>query len=204
MLGLPENTELHKSLPKKVIYTKFQMNSQAREKLDLDISRITIVNEVTTDKINVEIGNEVKSFYVMHILLKKSDFNEKNIILISKLIPQKMLLVLEYAGLFKIAVFHTKLIQTDWKELDELSIDLEGLNLDTIWENIIIQIGNVNIIEGNTLEEQIIQDEKRQKLLKEIEQLEKKARAEKQAKKKFELVQQLNKLKTELGGEVIS
>ena len=201
MLGLPEITELHKPLPKKAIYAKFQMNTQARDKLDSDISRITIVNEVTADKINVKIGNEVKSFFVIHILLKKSDFNEKNIILISKLIPQKMLLVLEYDDLFKIATFHTKLLQTDWKKLDELSVKLEGLNLDKIWENIIIQIGDLNIIEGNTLEEQIIQDEKRQKLLKEIEQLEKKARSERQAKKKFELVHKIKELKNMLEGK---
>lgn len=32
MLGLPQNTEMNKQLPKKVIYTKFQMNTAAKEK----------------------------------------------------------------------------------------------------------------------------------------------------------------------------
>lgn len=199
MLGLPKSTELHKLLPKKAIYAKFQMNTIAKEKLDSDISRITIVNEVTPDKLNVVVGNEVKSFFVMHVILKKKEFNEKNIITISKLIPQNMLLILEFDGLYKLATYHTKLMQTEWKQLDELNIKLDGLNLDKIWENIIIQIGGVEVSDGNTLEEQIVQDEKKRKLLKEIEQLEKKARAERQSKKKFELVQKIKKLKNELG-----
>lgn len=199
MLGLPKSTELHKLLPKKAIYAKFQMNTAAKEKLDSDISRITIVNEITPDKLNVVAGNEVKSFFVLHVILKKKEFNERNIITISKLIPQNMLLILECDGLYKLTTYHTKLMQTEWKQLDEINIKLDGLNLDKIWENIIIQIGGVEVTDGNTLEEQIVQDEKKQKLLKEIEQLEKKARAERQSKKKFELVQKIKKLKNELG-----
>ena len=46
----------------------------------------------------------------------------------------------------------------------------------------------------------IAADERRQKIEKEIAKLEKQARAEKQPKKKFELVQQIKKLKKELEG----
>lgn len=54
------------------------------------------------------------------------------------------------------------------------------------------------IDQGNTLDEQIAADEHRQKIEKEITKLEKQARAEKQPKKKFELAQQIKKLKDEL------
>ena len=52
-----------------------------------------------------------------------------------------------------------------------------------------------NIEKGNTLDEQIEINDKKQKLEKEIVRLEKQARAEKQPKKKFELVQAEKKLK---------
>lgn len=68
------------------------------------------------------------------------------------------------------------------------------MNLDTVWENIVVQVGDVDIKEGNTLEEQIIVDEQQAKLQKEIARLEKQARAEKQPKKKFELVQKINNM----------
>ena len=68
-----------------------------------------------------------------------------------------------------------------------------------VWENIVVDIGGVSIADGNTLDEQIAADERRQKIEKEITKLEKQARAEKQPKKKFELVQQIKKLNTEMG-----
>lgn len=90
MLGLPQNTELNKQLPKNAIYAKFQMNTAAKERIDRDISRIYIVNEVSASKVNLNEGTEVKSFYVVSVILKHKDYDEKNIITLSKLIPQNM------------------------------------------------------------------------------------------------------------------
>ena len=93
----------------------------------------------------------------------------------------------------------TTLMQTEWKRKEDLSIDLKGLNLDAVWENIIVQIGGITVAQGNTLDEQIAADEQRMKIQKEIDRLTKQAKNEKQPKKKFELAQQINKLKQELG-----
>ena len=199
MLGLPKSTELSKQLPKNAIYAKFQMNTAEKARIDADISRITIVNEVTAAKVNIADGEQVKSFFVLLVALKKKDFEDKTIITITKLIPQNMLLVLECDGEAKLAIYHTKLMQTEWKRTEDLSIELKGLDMDAVWENIIIQIGNIQIEQGNTLNEQILADEQRTKIQKEIDRLTKQARAEKQPKKKFELVQKINMLKRELG-----
>lgn len=200
MLGLPKSTELSKQLPKNAIYAKFQMNTAEKARIDADISRITIVNEVTAAKVNIADGEQVKSFFVLLIALKKKNFEDKTLITISKLIPQKMLLVLEYDGKAKLAIYHSKLMQTEWKRTEDLSIELKGLDMDAVWENIIVQIGNIQIEQGNTLNEQIAADEQRTKIQKEIDRLTKQARAEKQPKKKFELAQQINKFKKELEG----
>lgn len=195
MLGLPKTTELSKQLPKNAIYAKFQMNTAEKAKIDTDISRITIVNEVSAEKVHIVAGDQVKSFFVLLVALKKKDFDDKTIITISKLIPQNMLLVLECGDEAKMATYHTKLMQTEWKRKEALSVELKGLNLDSVWENIIMQIGGITIDQGNTLDEQIAADEHRQKIEKEIAKLEKQARTEKQPKKKFELVQRVKALK---------
>lgn len=195
MLGLPKATELSKQLPKNAIYAKFRMNTAEKAKIDADISRITIVNEVSAEKVHIAAGEQVKSFFVLLVALKKKDFDDKTIITISKLIPQNMLLVLECGDEAKLATYHTKLMQTEWKRKEALSVELKGLNLDSVWENIIMQIGGITIDQGNTLDEQIAADEYRQKIEKEIAKLEKQARAEKQPKKKFELVQRVKALK---------
>ena len=198
MLGLPKTTEMSKQLPKKAIYTKFQMNTAAKEKIDADISRITIVNEIAPNKVNIPSGEDVKSFFVLLVSLKKKEYDEKTIATLSKLIPQNILFVLEYEDESRLAIYHTKVMQTAWMLTEEQRVKIKGLNLDTVWENIVIAVGGVNIEKGNSLDEQIEINEKKQKLEKEIVKLEKQARAEKQPKKKFELVQAEKKLKEKL------
>ena len=198
MLGLPQLTETSKQLPKKAIYTKFQMNTAAKEKIDADISRITIVNEIAPNKVNIPAGEDVKSFFVLLVSLKKKEYDEKTIATLSKLIPQNILFVLEYENESRLAIYHTKVMQTVWMPTEKQKVDLKGLNLDTVWENIVIAVGRVNIEKGNTLDEQIEINDKKQKLEKEIARLEKQARAEKQPKKKFELVQRIKVLTNQL------
>lgn len=198
MLGLPKTTEMSKQLPKKAIYSKFQMNTAAKEKIDADISRITIVNEIAPDKVHIPAGEEVKNFFVLLVVLKKKDIDEKTIATLSKLIPQNILFVLEYGGESKLAVYYTRVMQTEWKPTEEHKIELQGLNLDRVWENIVVAVGTVNIEHGNSLDEQIAVDEKRQKIEMEIVKLEKKARAEKQPKKKYEMVQRMRAYQEQL------
>ena len=198
MLGLPKATEMSKQLPKKAIYTKFQMNTAAKAKIDADISRITIVNEIAPNKVNIPAGEDVKSFFVLLVSLKKKEYDEKTIATLSKLIPQNILFVLEYENESRLAIYHTKVMQTEWKPTENQQIELHGLNLDTVWENIVksLECGVWN--EELSLDENLALHEQQEKLQKQITKLEKKARAEKQPKKKFEIVQQLKKLKVKL------
>lgn len=198
MLGLPKSTELNKLLPKKAIYAKFQMNTAAKDRFDAEISRISIVGELSPKTIGIAEGEAVKSVFILLVALKRRDFQSATIAQISKLIDQNMLLILDHEGMQKLAIYHTKLIQTDWKPAGDCSVTLKGLDLDAVWEDLIVQVGGITIAQGNTLDQQIAADEKRAKLEKEIARLEKLARVEKQPKKKFELVQQINHLRTQL------
>lgn len=198
MLGLPKVTELNRQLPKSTVYAKFQMIATAREKIDRDISRIYIVNEVSAVKVNLREGKEVKTFFVMDILLKRKEFDGKSIVTLSKLIPQKMVMVLKYGDEGKLATYRNKLLQTEWTPKDKLTLELRGPDLDSVWENIIAQIGCLTVESGVTLDEQIRLDDRRKRLQKEIDRLEKLACSEKQPKKKFELFNRLNRLKMEI------
>lgn len=195
MLGLPKSTELNKPLPKTAIYTKFQMNAAEKTKIDADISRIVIVNEVSAAKLNLAPGESVQAFFVLQVTLKHREFSEKTLITLSKLIPQNMVLLLECDGQAKLAIYHTKLLQTPWRDPAELTLTIKGLTMDAVWENVIVQVGNIRLQTGNTLDQQIAIDEQRAKLEKEIARLEKLAWAEKQPKKKFELVQRIKLMK---------
>ena len=129
------------------------------------------------------------------LTLKRKEFEEKTIATLSKLIPQNILFVLEYGNESKLAIYHTKLMQTAWKPTEEQRVELKGLNLDKVWENLVrsLECGVWN--EELSLDENIALHEKQAKLEKEIVKLEKQARAEKQPKKKFELVQRIKAIK---------
>ncbi len=198
MLGLPKSTEMSKQLPKKAIYAKFQMNTAAKEKIDADISRITIVGEIAPSKVNIPAGEKVTGFFVLLVTLKKKDFDEKTIATLSRLIPQNILFVLEFEGQSKLAIFHTKLMQTEWKPTESCSVELRGLNLDKVWENIIKSLERGVWNEELSLDENLALHEQQEKLQKQISKLEKQARAERQPKKKFELASKVKVLKKEL------
>lgn len=79
---------------------------------------------------------------------------------------------------------------------------MKGLDLDSVRENLIVQVGGITIQFGNTLNQQIKADEKQAKLDKEIAQLEKLARAEKQPKKKLEIAQKITQLRKAIEEEL--
>lgn len=195
MLNLPKQTECNKQLPKKAIYAKFNLDNAAKEKFDSNVSRISIVNEISPNTTTLAAGNEIKGFYVLQVSMKQKDYDERVISQLPKLIDQKMILLLECSGEGQLAIFHGKLICSNWQPLDDCRIQLNGFDLDAAWEDVIVQIGSIQIEDGNTLDEQIQANAERAKLDKEIARLEKLARKETQPKKKFELVQKINELK---------
>lgn len=73
-----------------------------------------------------------------------------------------------------------------------------GIDMDKVREHKVTTIGGFEVMEGVTIEEQITIDGERQTVIKQIETLEKKVRAEKQPRRKYELYQQLCELKERL------
>ena len=199
MYGLPHTTEIRKQLPKKAIYAKFELKPAQRDGFDADVSRIDIVAVVSPTTVPaVAAGESIKEFYVLAVQLKRKDYDEKNIAMLSKLIPQNILFALQYEDETQLAIYHTKLIKSDWKSTTDTDIRLSGLNLDTVWENIIKDIGEIHVQEGKTLTEQIQEDEKLVKLKRQIEELERKCRTEKQPRRRLELYEKLTTLKKQL------
>ena len=198
---MPKGTEVQKQLPKKLIFEKFNLNTAAQEKFNENIARIYIVNEISPATTNIAEGETVKAVYVLQILLKKRDYDPKEILLIARLIEQRMIFVLTFEEQISVAVVRGRLLASDWHSPDDDALTLNGLNMDAVWENLNVQISGVELQDGHTLDEQLAENDRRDKLLKEIEKLEKLARAEKQPKKKFEYVQMLKSLNCELEGK---
>jgi len=201
MLGLPESTDMNRPLPKKTIFDKFKPTFADRQRFDTEIKRLAIVNEVSPSTTNIAASEDIGSFYVVLVSLRSAECDKKNLELLSKLIPQNMLFVLEYNDMARLAVYRAgKVLQSEWKPLNEWNVKLTGLNLDAVWETVISQIGGLKIAEGSTLDEQIIAAEERARLLQRIERLEKQARSEKQPRRKWELAEEVRRLREGIRG----
>lgn len=198
MYQLPEKSLMKKQLPKAAVYRKFNLNAADKARFDKDISRMDIVAEISPDTIAIANGKTVNAIFVLQIALKQKNFDEKNLSMIAKLINQSIVFVLLYEQQAMLAVYHGKLFHSEWCEEDSLVIQIKGTDVDAVYQNIITQIGNIEITGSRTLDEQIAEDERVAKIQKEIEKLERMARKEVQPKRKFELHQRILKLKEEL------
>lgn len=186
-------------LPKKAIYEKFNMNTAQKAKFDADISRINIVGEITQATVQIAEGKTVQCFYILQIILKNKKYDEKAIAGLQKLIPQRMIFLLQYESDYCLAFYQNRLYHTEWTSLDNLSVSLNGMDLDTAWANTVKAIvcneecGVWN--EELSLNENLANVDEHLRIKKEIARLEALARKEKQPKKKFELVQKINAMR---------
>ncbi len=199
MLGLPQSTEVKRPLPKVQLYKRFDWKPSQRESFDGDVSHLDFVNWIAPRTLPaIAEGAEVKEIFVIEVSLKSRNFDTKSIVLLAKSIPQRVIYLLRSEDNALLAVYHTKLFTSSWQPLDNVSVPLDGLNLDAVWQNIVAFVGELEVAEGNSLTEQIKVDEERAKLVRQIESLERLMRSTSQPRRQRELYAEIKKLKSML------
>ncbi len=137
-----------------------------------------------------------------------------------KEIPYHIIFLLEYKGkyqawtayketalagnnAFKVGRYY----HTEWLAESELSLKIDGLNLDSVYENFVKKIREgrecgvwrvESGVDARPLKEIVADDEKRKQLQKQIATLEAKIRKEKQLNRQMELNTELKRLRKEL------
>lgn len=199
MFGLPVSTEISQPLTKKAVFEKFNLKAPERERFDADISRLVIIHRIDAGTIPaVQSGKEVKSIWILAVLLKRQNYNPKNIEMLFKLILQRMILALQYGDETQLAAFDGMMVTSSWQKTEEHQLALKGIDLDSVWNNLVAQVANVVVAEGKDVREQIEENARQEALQKKIEALEKKARAERQTYRKMEMFEEIQKLKKTL------
>lgn len=200
MFALSNTTEIKKTITKKLIYEKFKnkLTTNQKSKFDKEISKITLINEISERSIHIPKTDAVAGIFVIKVELKTKDYSEKNIVLISQLIEQKLLIALKYEDKYQLCINETKLFKNQWSDEEDIRLEITGTNLEEVWENLVAQVGNIDIQDGNTLQEQIEINNEKQKLEKLIQSTEKKAQRESQSKKKLQYYQQIREYEKQL------
>lgn len=146
-------------------------------------------------KVAIAVGTEVKEIFVIEVSLKNRDYDPKNIVLLAKSIPQRVIYLLRFEDEAMLSVYHSKLFTAPWLPIDSATVALSGLNLNAVWESVVSSIGQFSVEQENSLTEQIKVDEERDKLLRQIAVLERQMNATKQPRRKRELFIELQKFK---------
>ena len=199
MFGLPKNTEYKKQLSKSKIFENLDLTSKQKNIIDNSISTLYIVNSISKDTISqLSQGETIKSIWFILANLKKDENIEEVSTLIFKSIPHSIILILQYENKYRLCCYYNnKIIISEYID-ESFNIELNGSNLDTIYEDIVSKIGNIVIKDNYTLTEQIEENDKINSLEKEIRILENKCKNEKQFNKKVEINKKINTLKQEL------
>lgn len=211
MLGFPQTTKFNKRIPKQKFYENMEVSPILKRVFVEQIRLIHWRNKLAASTMNIAPGEKVTEIEVIEINLTGPQLSEAVLRQIDKEIPYHILFILSFDGKVQAWTGHkeaaeggnkafkvNKYYHTEWMPEEELKLKIEGLNLDAVWENLIIQVGGVEVGQGKSLDEQIQLDDQKAKLQREIEKLEKQARNEKQPNKKFELVRQAKALKKQL------
>jgi len=193
MFGLPASTEIRKPVPKTVIFEKFatELSGARKKSFDNDISRIFVINEISSVSVNIREGEETKAIFMVLVELKNKDYDERNVSLIAKLFGQKLIICLHYEEIYQLGIYQTKILYSDWILEKEMKLRLEGLDLDAVWKSLVSQVSGIVPEKDHSLDEQIVIEGEKEKLEKEIIKLQSQAKRESQSKKKYELHQRL-------------
>jgi len=212
MLGLPKTTDFNKRIPKEKIYENLNVTPTVKKCFVDQIKVIYWRNKIASSTTNLAAGSTVTEIEVFEVRLKTNILDEAVLRQIDKEIPYHIVFLLEYDGKYQVWTAYKEAstgntafkvnhyYHTDWLTEEEIPLKLEGLNVDTVYENFVYQIAGdtLQANENESLQDVVERDEKVKNLKKQIEVLQAKIRKEKQLNVQMKLNSELKKLKKEL------
>ena len=214
MLDLPKSTEFNKRIPKQKFYENMYISPKLKKVFVEQVKIIYWRNKIATSTANLAEGTNVTELEVFEIKLNSQLLDEELLRQIDRVIPYHILFLLEYQGKYQAWIGYKEILisknnsikindyyHTDWDDLENLSLKMEGLSIDKVYENYIRQIAGEKlktIDTEETLKESIERNERRQFLQKQIDVLNVKIQKEKQLNRKMEMNTELKRLKKEI------
>lgn len=214
MLGLPKTTEFNKRIPKQKFYENLDISPAIKKVFVDQVKTIYWRNKIATTTVNLAPGTEVNEIEVFEVKLSSEMLDEGMLRQMDKEIPYHILFLLEYQKKYQAWIGYkeaaasgtaafkvNKYYHTDWLDEDELPMKLEGLDIDTVYENFVRQIAGdkLQVTEaGESLKDSVARDDEIQVLKKQIDTLKVKISKEKQINSQMQLNTQLKELKKKM------
>ena len=210
---MPKSTEFNKRIPKQKFYENLSVTPAIKTAFTEQIKIIYWRNKLAATTLNLAPGKLVTEIEAFEIRLTSPDLDEDILRLIDRERPYHILFLLEYDGKYQAAMGYKeaassgkaafkveRYYRTEWLTEEELSLHLEGLTIDAVYENFIRQIAGDRLVgnKNTTLKESVEQQKQREQIEKQIAALETKMKKEKQLNRKMELKAEIKKLRQAL------
>ena len=209
MIVFPKSTLVGKTVPKAAFYKNLEVNARMKQRFVDEVASVTWVAKIAPSTLNVADGKTVHEITVFRMVLKTDDVPSDVLTLIDKQMPRHTLFLLQHDDDFCLLANYkewhdaantrfdiVKTFQTGWTSADKLSLSLNGQDMDAVYSAIVKQVAGPDITSGaKDIHTAVAQTKEQEALRQKMAALEAKIAKERQPKKKFELHQQLVKLK---------
>lgn len=198
-----------KTVPKAAFYKNLEVNARMKQRFVDEVASVTWVAKIAPSTLNVADGKTVHEITVFRIELKGEAVPTDVLAFIDRQMPRHTLFLLQRDDDFCLLVNYkewhdaantrfdiVKTFQTSWTSADKLSLSLEGQDMEAVYSAIVKQVAGAGITsEAKDIHTAVAQTKEQEALRQKMAALEAKIAKERQPKKKFELHQQLVKLK---------
>jgi hypothetical protein len=215
MYNLPASTLVNRLIPKKVFVDQLGANTRMKDHFTNDIVKVEWISKIASSTLNVADGKEVHEITVFQVPLKEDECSNDLFTFIDSMMPRHTLFILckgeqvclhlnykehiDSVGRTEKAYRITKTYRSAWINKSSLKIQIEGLNMDAIYETLVRQVAGERIISAsNDLKSDVQISAEHEALLQQLETLKKKEASEIQPQKKFALHQQILELNKRL------
>ena len=212
--NFPKTTEFNKRVPKQKFYEHLTVSPDLRRAFVEQIKAVIWRNKLAADTLNIAAGEQVLEVEVFLVQLTGREVPEVVLRQIDKEISYHILFLLEFEGKYQAWIGYKEVAaaggknafkvdryyHTEWLAAEDLPLQLAGLDMDAVYENLVRQIAGERLQfgQGESLQAAVEREKQREQLKKQIFALENKIKREKQFNRQVEMNSLLKKLRKEL------
>ena len=210
LLQYPTSTIVDSPIPKNAFYRNANITQRMRNRFVDELQELRWLYKLAPQSLNVERGKDIEEIEIFHATLKQSDVPTELLQFIDKTMPQFIVFILQYQDRYCLYCNYKQFTSqahdkcdiketfvSDW-HTDIPSLAIQGRSLTAIYDNFVRQIAGTRLDKQTTLLEDVATMQRRETITKRIAQLETMMNKEVQPHLKFELHQQILRLKNEL------
>ena len=214
MLNLPSTTAFGRRIPKQKFYDNIDVSPEVKRLFIDQIRLITWAHKLSAQTMNLADGQAVQEIEVFHIKLLGDTLDPRVTEQMDKQIPYHILFVLERPdGMVQLVIRYKEAAQagenafrlqksyaTDWQNINELSLPVNALDMDSLYESIVRFVAGdaLTAAPDENLKTAIEQTQAQENLRRQLEQLKRHMKKEKQLSRQMELRRQIKQLEKQL------